>query len=349
MSSPAEARTERLRQLEATILASAPEAPSESAAELSEMSARAHRAIVQGSYGNEPTELRVRLHGNGVLGHQVPADQAGALLKQTQLVVRWIGARLRNLSDEKQLPAKRGDRLAVKDATRLFLRPQFGAGSLIIDLVGTDHSARDDDDRQGQVVDGASQVDALLDRALLELLAIVDSSEADSPEALGELSDYVARMGPRVASQLKQLSTHVTDEEINIELRWRSPRGSQKRSNLTRRGALAIKDAVDRNKVRTDEVHITGMLETVSTGKDQVRIETPAEPFKMDVDADLGVTLGNLLHREVTARVERTTTWHSSGKETKDYKLLGVVAEPRLDEDDDGSEDYVRPTPDHWS
>lgn len=349
MSSPAEARADRLRQLEATILANAPEVPMKSPAELSEASARAHRAIVQGTYGNEPTELRVRLHGDGVLGHQVPADQAGALLKQTQLVVRWIGARLRNLSDEKQLPAKKGDRLAVKDATRLFLRPQLGAGSLIFDLVGADHTDSADDDGQGQVVDGASQVDALLDRALLELLAIVDSSEADSPEALGELSEYVARMGPRVASQLRQLSTHVTDEEINIELRWRSPRGSQKSSNLTRRGALAIKDAVDRNKVRTDEIHITGLLETVSAGKDQVRIETPEEPFKMDVDADLGVTLGNLLHREVTARVERTTTWHNSGKETKDYRLLGVAAEPRLDEDDDGSEDYVRPTPDAWS
>jgi hypothetical protein len=345
MSSPAEARADRLRQLEASILAEPSNAAPESPAEISEMSARAHRAIVQGTYGKEPTELRVRLHGDGVLGHQVPADQAGAVLRQTQLVVRWIGARLRTLGDEKQMPAKKGDRLAVKDATRLFLQPQFGAGSLVFDLVGADHTASEGDDDQGQVVDGTAQVDALLDRALLELLSIVDSSEADSPEALSELSDYVARMGPRVASQLKQLSTHVTEDEINIELRWRSPRGTQKRSNLTRRGALAIKDAVDRNRVRTDEVFITGLLETVSAGKDQVRIETPEEPFKMDVDAELGVTLGNLLHREVTARVERKTTWHSSGKETMDYRLLAVSEEPRLDEDDDGSESYVRPTP----
>lgn len=345
MSSPAEVRADRLRALETSILDRSPDEAPDSPAEVSEMSVRAHRAIVQGIYGKEPTELRVRLHGDGVVGHQVPADQAGAVLKQTQLVVRWIGARLRNLSDEKQMPAKKGDRLAVKDATRLFLRPQFGAGSLIFDLVGADHASRVGDDDQGQVVDGASQVEALLDRALLELLSIVDSSEADSPEALGELSKYVARMGPRVAAQLKQLSTHVTDEEINIELRWRSPRGSHMRSNLTRRGALAIKDAVDRNKVRTDEVYITGMLETVSTGKDKVRIETPEEPFKMAVDAELGVTLGNLLHREVTARVERTTTWHNGGRETTDYRLLAVTEEPRLDQDDDGSENYVRPTP----
>jgi hypothetical protein len=48
----------------------------------------------------------------------------------------------------------------------------------------------------------------------------------------------------------------------------------------------------------------------------------------------------------VTARVERRTTWHTSGKETKDYKLLSVAAKPRLDEDDDGTESFVRPTPD---
>jgi hypothetical protein len=212
------------------------------------------------------------------------------------------------------------------------LRPQFGAGSLIFDLVADDEVRAPDE--QLTLVDGTTGADTLLDRSLQELLEIVRSAQADSSEALGELSGYVSRMGPRVASQLKNLAAHVTDDEIDIDLRWLAPGGRRASADLTRRGALAIRDAVDRNRVKEDEIILTGLLETASTGKDQVRIETPDESFKMDVDEELGVTLGKWLHQEVTARVERKVTWHDSGKETKSYKLLAITAERTLDQDE---------------
>jgi len=346
MPSTDDPRATRLAELESRIWAIANDVPPESADEVSEFSARAHRAIVRGEFGQEPSELRLRLHGGGVQGHKVPADQAGAILRQTQLLVRWIGARLRSLGDGKQLAARPGDRLAIAEATRLFLQPQLGAGSLVFDLVAQ-HAAPEDADQEG-LLEPEGYTNTLLDRSLQELLSIVVSSEADSPESLGDLSEYVSRMGPRVASQLKRLAQHVTEDEINLDMRWTNAAGQRRAANLGRRGALAIKDAVDRNKVKVDEVHLTGLLETASTGKDQVRIETADEAFKMDVEEEVGVTLGQWLHREVTARVERRVTWHDSGKETRAYKLLGIVAEPRLDDDplDDGSEDAVRPLPD---
>lgn len=346
MPSPDDARADRLAELEAQILATAEPAP-DSAEELSELSARAHRAIVRGDFGQEATELRVRLHGDGVRGHRVPADQAGALLRQTQLLVRWIGARLRSAGDQKQMTATAADRLNIVDATRLYLRPQFGAGSLVFDLVADQPATPAGEPDQGELVDATSHIDTLLDRSLQELLNIVRSSESDTPESLGQLSNYVSRMGPRVASQLKRLAAHVTDEEIDIDLRWLGSGGRRDRANLGRRGALAIKDAVDRNKVHVDEVNLTGLLETVSTGKDQVRIETPGESFKMDVDEELGVTLGRWLHREVTALVERRITWHDSGKESRAYKLLAIDPEPLMGEFEHVNEqDGVQPDPD---
>lgn len=343
-----EERRERLRQAEARILQNAAtEAPlAESAADLSEISARTHRAMVNGTLGHEPTEFRVRLHGAGVQGHRVAADQAGDILRQTQMVVRWIGARLRALSDEKQLAASATDRAGVPEATRLFLQPQFGAGSLIFDLVAGESATAEEDSGQDALIDGQALRNSLLDRALVELLSIIDSSEADAPEALGELSGYVSRMGPRVASQLKALATQVTDNDIDIDMRWLGAGGRRRSADLRRRGALAIQDAVNRNRKRTDEIILTGVLQTVSTGKDQVRIDTTAESFKMDVDEEVGVTLGRWLNQTVTARVERTVTWHDSGKETQDYKLLSVAAEAHLDDGDDGSEEVVRPLPD---
>jgi hypothetical protein len=335
--SPDDTRAQRLAELEAQILATAEAAP-DTAEELSELSARAHRAIVRGDFGREATELRVRLHGDGVRGHRVPADQAGAVLRQTQLLVRWIGARLRSAGDHKQMTASTAERLHIVDATRLYLRPQFGAGSLIFDLIADEPSMPVGEAEQGELVDASPHIDSLLDRSLQELLNIISSSESDTPESLGELSGYVSRMGPRVASQLKRLAIHVTDEEIDIDLRWLGSGGRRGRANLGRRGALAIRDAVDRNKVKVDEIRLTGLLETASTGKDQVRIETSEESFKMDVDEELGVTLGRWLHQEVTALVERRVTWHDSGKETRSYKLLAINPEPRMDDGDHHAE-----------
>jgi hypothetical protein len=326
MPSQRESRTERLAELERRILAQSTEAV-DSLAELSERSMRSHQAIVRGDFGSEPTQLRMRLHGEGVKGHQVAADQAGALLRQTQLAVRWIGARLRTLGDEKQLEAKAGDRMGIAAATRLFIQPQFGAGSLIFELVGEE---RPPDGAQAAIAEPVALDDTLLDRSVQQLIAIIASSEADTPESLGALSGQVARMGPRVASQLKRLAEHVTDDEINIDLRWRGSAGRTRSANLGRRGALAIKDAVERNRVKEDEIVLTGLLETVSTGKDQVRIDTPNETFKMDVDEALGVTLGGLLHREVTARLARRIVWHQTGKETTSYRLLAVEVEGEL-------------------
>lgn len=338
-------RRERLRQAEQRILQNSAGQPplADSAEDLSEMSARAHRAMVNGSLGHEPTEFRVRLHGAGVQGHRVAADQAGEILRQTQMAVRWIGARLRTLSDEKQLLASASDRASVPEATRLFLQPQFGAGSLIFDLVAGDDAASEEDSGQVALINGQAQRNSLLDRALVELLSIIESSQADTSEALGELSGYVSRMGPRVASQLKALATQVTENDIDIDMRWMGAGGRRRRADLQRRGALAIQDAVNRNKKKTDEITLTGVLQTVSTGKDQVRIDTTDESFKMDVDEEVGVTLGRWLNQTVTARVERTVTWHDSGKATQDYHLLSVVPEAHLG---DGTEGAVRPLPD---
>src|SRR3954451_9045225 len=102
MTSPDDTQEARLAELEDRILGAAADEPVETADGIAERSSKAHRAIVRGNFGHEPTELRVRLHGEGVQDHRVPADQAGALLRQTQLVVRWIGARLRSEGDEKQ-------------------------------------------------------------------------------------------------------------------------------------------------------------------------------------------------------------------------------------------------------
>ena len=66
-------------------------------------------------------------------------------------------------------------------------------------------------------------------------------------------------------------------------------------------------------------------------------MDTRDESFKMDADEALGVTLGRWLHKNVTARVARTVTWHDSGKETKAYKLLSIAEQQTLTTPDEAS------------
>lgn len=82
---------------------------------------------------------------------------------------------------------------------------------------------------------------------------------------------------------------------------------------------------------------IDGLPETASARKDQFRMDTRDESFKMDADEALGVTLGRWLHKNVTARVARTVTWHDSGKETKAYKLLSIAEQQTLTTPDEAS------------
>lgn len=75
-------------------------------------------------------------------------------------------------------------------------------------------------------------------------------------------------------------------------------------------------------------IPVVGLLETVSAGKDPIRIETgDGSVYKMGVDPELGKRLGALLHTRVEARAVETITWHDSGRETKRYVLLSADPE----------------------
>ena len=311
------AREARLAALREQILADAPE-PEDSLDELSRRSVVAHGRDVSGSADPLPTEVRVRLHGAGVIGHLVALDHAGTLLNDLQMTVSWIGARLRSISDASAVMPGRSDRRGVREATKLFLQPQLGAGSLIFHLVGAPPPPSDP---QQLPLHG----DSMLDDSLKELLDILGNAQDDKGDDMGDLTSSVRRMGSRVASALDRLADTVVKREIDLDVAWRSPQGRRSSAKLRRRGALALKDAVKRNREKTELIDLVGLLETASVGKDPVRIETPdGGVFKLRVDAELGARLGRLLHQMVAARAEQTTTWHDSGKETRRYTLLAA-------------------------
>jgi hypothetical protein len=130
-----------------------------------------------------------------------------------------------------------------------------------------------------------------------------------------------------VGSKLNMLAEYAVESEIELDLGHRSPTGGRHSVILKRRGAEAIKEAVERNRQRTETETITGVLHTVSDGADKLRMTLDDEvtQLRMDVEPVVGLHLGAMLGQRVVAEVETTIKWKlASGKERRSYELLSA-------------------------
>lgn len=331
MPSTDEGRPARLAAARERILQDAPE-PFESLEELARRSQRAHARDVLGDTSPEPTEVVVRLHGEGVHGHKVAVEHATPLLEELQKAIKWIGSSIRRELDEKHIAAVKASgvtrkKTSIADATRLYLVPQFGAGSLIFHLTA--------DVAAGQADEGADvgPQESLLDRSVQKLITVVNEAQDDDGEDVGALTVSVRQMGSRAAAAVGRVAEKVVKHEIDIDLTWSSAVGTRRTARLRRRGALAIQDAVQRNRVQKKMVELVGSLETASVGKDLIRvIASDGKDYRMTVDPDLGRSLGPLLSQRVVVRAEETTIWKNGGNEEHKYSLLAIEPESRLPE-----------------
>lgn len=333
MPSIDDAREARLAAARDRILQDAPE-PFESLEELARRSQRAHARDVLGDTSPDPTEVVVRLHGDGVHGHKVAVEHATPLLEEFQKAIKWIGSSIRRELDEKHIAAPKGSsrskqkKASIGDATRLFLQPQFGAGSLIFHLTA-DAPATDD---------GGAELgpqESLLDRSVQRLIAVVVEAQEDRGDDMSALTVSVRQMGSRAAAAVGRMAENVVKHEIDIDLTWSNAVGTRRTARLRRRGALAIQDAVQRNRVQKETIEVAGVLETASVGKDLIRVVGgDGKDYRMSVDAELGRRLGPLLSQRVVVRAEETTIWKNGGNEEHKYTLLAIEPESALPEAD---------------
>ncbi len=97
---------------------------------------------------------------------------------------------------------------------------------------------------------------------------------------------------------------------------------------LARRGADAIKEAVERNRERKQQISVTGVLNTVSDGADMLRLtlDDGGKQVRMNVEPDVGVQLGPLLGKRVSAEVALTVKWNlATGREKFTYTMISAT------------------------
>ncbi|MGW4947206.1 hypothetical protein ACWEOZ_37100 [Actinoplanes sp. NPDC004185] len=304
------------------ILETAPE-PAEQSVDFARLTGEARWAIEHGELPPQRPEVRVRLFGDGVHGHTIAVHTAMQLLDSFQGAVTAVGSAMRRLTDARPSAGPDGKPIGIKKLTELKMNSNIGAGSVVFFLEGSAPPPL----AQDGLVQTAS--DGFVDEALRSLLRVLETAQEDDPDDPSQLVEQMQRFGVQVASKLDALAEQAINNGIDVDLGLRSTGGRRAQAVLGRRGAAAIRYAVERNKTRSIQETILGRLRTVSDGADKIRVtlDDDITQIKMGVEPDVGVTLGPLLGRRVVAEVETTITWKlATGKERRTYKLL--TAEP---------------------
>ncbi|MEV4875404.1 MULTISPECIES: hypothetical protein [Streptomyces griseus group] len=295
-----------------------PEAP-QSSGELARVSVQAMLADAGLKTRDVDPRLDVRLHGRAVSGHEVPVRQASSILSSLQEVVSACGqAVARKITAAGSMPG------AILRATELRMSPALGFGSVVFHLGGASEVVTGDE------FPGTTGTETLLDRVFGELFEVLDfvaENGIPDPEAV----NHLRKLGPRFAKHLNDLAKEVMASEIDVDLAWKSSSTSTE-SSLKRPGALALKDAIERNReeVTTETFH--GVLSTVSTVVRPQLLMADGRRIDMSVDALVAANLGMYYNREVAVEVEQRRLWSiATEQETLSYKLLHInLAEPQL-------------------
>lgn len=307
--------------LRASLIADAP-TPATDEADMARVSEVALETIRAGKPQPRPTELRIRLAGKAIPGHDVPVASAAKILEAMQGAVTAVGSAVEKQKTVKSPRRPDGKRIGIRRATELRLNANISPGSVVFHLQGFAEDIGDPED----LTTGLS--DTLVDVAISELFKVLRDAEEDSGDNLGHLTDRLRSHGAMVASKLKALAEVTSNSEVELDLGLWAASGARKQVYFRNRGAAAILEAVERNRERTEPaIEVIGTLNTVSDGVDKVRLTIDGgSPLLMDVSQEVGLTLGKLLGRRVVAEVETTITWKlATGRETSRHRLLAAA------------------------
>jgi hypothetical protein len=305
---------ERLAELRGRIRAADIE-PADDIEELTRRSIRTHLQGVTGFVPPDRPEMGIRMHGPGVQAHEVPVREAAGILGPLQEAVASIGQVIaRKATATGRINAE------VLRATELRLVPELLPGSVIFHLTGPG------EDVLGSEAPELTGTDTLLDAAMRQLFALVAQAEkSDEIETAGRLAHELRRFGSRTAKHLTDLSKHVVEDEIDLDMTWRTPAGQLRRAALQRRSAETVQAAIKLNEIEIQEVELVGVLVTVSmTKKAELRTQETGN-VALDVHDQLASSLGTFFNKQVVVAAEQTTRWLiNTGTEKRKYRMLAI-------------------------
>lgn len=228
---------ERLQVLREQALAADVE-PISDPAELARQSVRAHREDIGETVRPELPEVGIRMHSPGVPGYDVPASKATPILSAFQELITAIGQVITQRAASGVPVNATVARFAETRTT-----PELLPGPVTFWL------AEPSEVLSGNEFAALAGSETLADATMSALFAIVNhSADTEDASADGELAQELRRLGPRVAGQLSSLADAVMNDQIELDLTWRTSRGRSRRARLPMRSASTLHDVIKLNE-----------------------------------------------------------------------------------------------------
>ena len=239
--------------------------------DLNDLSASSLRGFVDRGRPRRFAESTALIHvaGPSVDGHSAPLRSIGDFMVCLQRAVDSIGASIEGFrSRAGAIPA------ALAKRTELSLVASPLPGSVVLEVAPA-KSRLEDLCPEGEGfsdAEEAAKAKPLVDSAFEELSDLMSDVAAGESGQEGFV-DRLAKLGPRVASNVQDLCNTVDKGAIDVDFDWRFPSGARKRVSIDHAFAKTVSNVIEDVDIKTEAVEIAGTLVTVTTSdKDRLRI-----------------------------------------------------------------------------
>lgn len=241
--------------------------------DLNELSVSSLRAFIDQSYLQHSRESSALIHitGPSVIGHSAPLRSVGDFMTQLQSTFEAVGASIegfRALSGS--IPSK------IAKRTELALVASPLPGSVVLEVAPSIPRVEDFRPEGEQALfDVETTIDAktLADCAFEEFSSLLSDLSCETPDQ-DAFVKHLAELGPRVASNVQSLCETVDRSQIDVDFEWREPSRERKTISVSHSFAKFAASVIQDAQVNVEQVHIEGVLLTVTTSeKDHLRIK----------------------------------------------------------------------------
>lgn len=282
---------------------------------------RAVREISGRALEERVSEVRVRVAGDGVIGHDLPVAVASELLGTLQGAITAVGSHVKRSKKLKTPQKSNGRRMGIRAATEFRMTPSIAPGSIVFHLRGAITSPPDAEALLQE------PDDTLADVAVREMLSLLARAQEDEIDDLTALTAALRQFGALAASKFDAIAATAIANDLVLDLGHRSITGTRRAARLNSRGARAIRAAAESNRIVDDEETLVGILNTASDGHDQLRMTLEdGSQIRMKAHPEVGASMGRLLGQRVSVEVTTTIQWNlSKGTEKRTYRLRSVT------------------------
>lgn len=195
----------------------------------------------------------LRLTGEGVDGHTVPMTAAGEVLQDFQSLTTNLGASLEgNKSSKGPLPK------TIRDRTALALSASPSQGSVVLKFKP---QAQDGEQLS---LDQMEDEPPLADKAIDTIFELFTNPPGDNDEDEDDWAARIHSYGPRVTNAVKIFSDRLSQNALDLDLKWRSSSGNSRRLEFSAARATGLSGHLDKVLTSNHSTAVSGVVLRVS-------------------------------------------------------------------------------------